>query len=164
LLRKGSETTGRVSEANRGARTARSAPTVPKPKTNRRLGLGRNTCRWFRIGNQRAAALRYLWDFFDSLNRGVLPSDTLLLTYGALLFLSDHPFDVQAVAHGGVVDKHLVAPQGRMVQGHQPLHPFLASCSAIRSARSYRYTQRSVFSSSCVSRAAFSSISACKRM
>ena len=41
----------------------------PKPKTDRRSGLGRNTCCWFRIDNRRAAALRYLWDFFGSLNR-----------------------------------------------------------------------------------------------
>ena len=66
LLRKGSETTGRVSEANRGARTAQSAPAEPKPKPNQRLGLGRNTCRWFRFGNWRAAALQYLHGFFDS--------------------------------------------------------------------------------------------------
>ncbi|MBQ8149164.1 MAG: hypothetical protein IJ041_01485, partial [Clostridia bacterium] len=41
----------------------------PKPKTDRRSGLGRNTRRWFRIGNRRAAALRYLWGFFNSLSR-----------------------------------------------------------------------------------------------
>ena len=48
LLRKGSETTGRVSKANRGVRTAQSAPAAPKPKTDRRLGLGRNARRRFR--------------------------------------------------------------------------------------------------------------------
>ena len=55
MLRKGSETTRRS-------------------KTDRRLGLGRNARRWFRIGNQRAAALRYLWGFFDILleHAGVL--------------------------------------------------------------------------------------------
>ena len=65
LLRKGSETTGRVSKANRGVRTAQSASATPKPKTDRRLGLGRNARRWFRISNQRAAALRYLQGFFN---------------------------------------------------------------------------------------------------
>ena len=32
---------GRVSVANRGVRTARSAPAAPKPKADRRLDLGR---------------------------------------------------------------------------------------------------------------------------
>ena len=48
LLRKGSETAGRVSKANRGVRTAQSASATPKPKTDRRLGLGRNARRRFR--------------------------------------------------------------------------------------------------------------------
>ena len=60
LLCKGSETTGRVSEANRGERTARSVAATPKPKADRRLDLGRNARRRFRIDSQRAAALRYL--------------------------------------------------------------------------------------------------------
>ena len=56
---------GERSEPRREDSAKRSAE--PKPKPDRRLGLGRNTCRCFRIGNQRAAALRYLWGFIDIL-------------------------------------------------------------------------------------------------
>ncbi len=60
---------GEQSEPRREDSAKRSAE--PKPKADRRLGLGRNTCRWFRIGNQRAAALRYLQEF-DELAGGFL--------------------------------------------------------------------------------------------
>ena len=36
------------------------------------LYLTPSTRRWFRIDNRRAAALRYLWDFFDSLRAAPL--------------------------------------------------------------------------------------------
>ena len=52
---------GERSEPRREDSAKRSAETKPKP--DRRLGLGRNICRQKRIGNQRAAALRYLQGF-----------------------------------------------------------------------------------------------------
>ena len=96
LLRKGSETTGRVSKANRGVRIARRATAAPKPEVSRRLNLGRNTRRWFRIDNRRAAARPYLWDFFDSLTgsaklRGLFCCAAFHKTPGSLRAVGGHP-------------------------------------------------------------------------